>query len=37
MGECLAKLKGGSQVFYDLRHQAIFDVLAEMYKTSGKE
>ncbi len=31
MGECLAKLKGGSQVFYDLRHQAIFDVLAEMY------
>jgi replicative DNA helicase len=31
MGECLAKLKGGSQVFYDLRHQAIFDVLAEMF------
>src|SRR5207244_2171819 len=32
MGECLSKLKGGgSEVFYDLRHQTIFDVLAEMF------
>ena len=31
MGECLSKLKGGSEVFYDLRHQALFDLLAEMF------
>ena len=31
MGECLAKLKGGSEVFYDLRHQVIFNEMAEMY------
>ena len=31
MGECLTKLKGGSEVFYDLRHQTIFDTLAEMF------
>jgi len=31
MGECLTKLKGGSEVFYDLRHQTIFDVMAEMF------
>ena len=31
MAECLAKLKGGAQVFYDLRHQTIFDVVAEMF------
>jgi replicative DNA helicase len=31
MGECIARLKGGSEVFYDLRHQTIFDVLAEMF------
>lgn len=31
MGECIEKLKGGSEVFYDLRHQTIFDQLAEMY------
>src|SRR4051794_36951401 len=31
MGECLSKLKGGSDVFYDLRHQTIFDALAEMF------
>src|SRR4051812_35316151 len=31
MGICIEKLKHGSEVFYDLRHQAIFDVLAEMY------
>ena len=31
MGECIAKLKGGPEVFYDLRHQTIFNVLAEMF------
>src|SRR5881296_3246944 len=31
MGECIAKLKGGSEVFYDLRHQALFDLAAEMF------
>ena len=31
MGECIEKLKTGSEVFYDLRHQTIFDALAEMY------
>jgi replicative DNA helicase len=31
MGDCITKLKGGSEVFYDLRHQTIFDVLAEMF------
>src|SRR5256885_2464274 len=31
MGECITKLKGGSEVFYDLRHQTIFDLMAEMF------
>jgi replicative DNA helicase len=31
MGECIEKLKGGAEVFYDLRHQTIFTILAEMY------
>jgi replicative DNA helicase len=31
MGECVAKLKGGSEVFYDLRHQTIYDELALMF------
>jgi replicative DNA helicase len=31
MGECIEKFKGGEEVFYDLRHQTIFSVLAEMY------
>lgn len=31
MGLSIEKLKRGSEVFYDLRHQALFDVLAEMY------
>ena len=31
LGECLSKLKSGTDVFYDLRHQTIFDTLAEMY------
>ena len=31
MGECVEKFKSGDEVFYDLRHQTIFTVLAEMY------
>ena len=31
MGVCIEKLKRGSEVFYDLRHQALFETLAEMY------
>ncbi len=31
MGICLEKLKSGSQTFYDLRHQTVFDLLATMY------
>src|SRR2546427_319886 len=31
MGESIEKLKAGSEVFYDLRHQTIFSALAEMY------
>jgi replicative DNA helicase len=32
MGECIEKLKdGGSEVFYDLRHQTIYEMLAAMY------
>src|ERR1017187_7123234 len=31
MGQCIEKFKGGAEVFYDLRHQTIFNMLAEMY------
>ncbi len=31
LGQCVAKLKGGADVFYDLRHQTIYTALAEMY------
>ena len=31
MGECLLKLKPDRPAFYDLRHQTIYEVLAEMY------
>lgn len=31
MGECIEKFKNGGEVFYDLRHQTIFSMLAEMY------
>src|ERR1041385_7746922 len=31
MGICIEKLRRGSEVFYDLRHQLMFDLLAEMY------
>jgi replicative DNA helicase len=31
MGECIEKLKSGGDVFYDLRHQTLFQTLMEMY------
>src|ERR1017187_5518452 len=31
VGECIEKLKAGPEVFYDLRHQAIFEALVEMF------
>lgn len=31
LGECVAKIKADAQVFYDLRNQAIYDALVEMY------
>jgi replicative DNA helicase len=31
MGECVEKLKDGKDVFYDLRHQTIFESLVAMY------
>lgn len=31
IGECVEKFKAGPEVFYDLRHQVIFENLVEMY------
>jgi replicative DNA helicase len=31
IGECIGKFKAGAEVFYDLRHQTIFETLLEMY------
>ncbi len=31
LGVCLEKFKRGGEVFYDLRHQLIYDTLVEMY------
>ena len=31
MGHCIEKFKTGPVVFYDLRHQVIYELLAEMY------
>jgi replicative DNA helicase len=31
MGVCIEKLKVGGEAFYDLRHQTIYSMLAEMY------
>jgi len=33
LGECLEKLKDGKEVFYDLRHQTIFETLVTMFDT----
>lgn len=31
LGQCIEKLKAGTEVFYDLRHQTIYSALVEMY------
>src|SRR5947209_10228543 len=31
MGVCIEKLKAASDVFYDLRHRTIYEVMVEMY------
>ncbi len=31
LGECVGKFKAGGEVFYDLRHQTIFNALVAMY------
>ena len=31
MNECITKFKGDNEVFYDLRHQAIYDAIQVMY------
>lgn len=31
LGDCIEKLKGEVEVFYDLRHQALYQTLLEMY------
>lgn len=31
MGECIEKLTSGIEMFYDLRHQTIYEVLVEMF------
>ena len=31
MDDCAAKLKAGAETFYDLRHQTIYDAMADMY------
>src|SRR5436853_1733309 len=31
MGETIEKFKQGAELFYDLRHRVIYEVLAEMY------
>src|SRR6267143_2238879 len=33
LGECITKLKAGSEIFYDLRHRTIYDTMVEMYDT----
>lgn len=34
MGQCIERFKAGADVFYDLRHKTIWQVLLEMYNTS---
>ena len=32
LGHCIEKFKSGPEVFYDLRHRTVFEVLLEMYE-----
>jgi replicative DNA helicase len=34
VGECVEKMRSGAEVFYDLRHQTIFQTLVEMFQKS---
>ncbi|MDB6016223.1 MAG: dnaC [Pedosphaera sp.] len=31
LGQCVEKFKAGAEVFYDLRHQTVYETLVEMY------
>src|SRR5437773_10468523 len=31
LGECIEKLKTGAEVFYDLRHRTVYEMMVEMY------
>ena len=31
IGTCIEKFKGGGEVFYDLRHRSLYELLVEMY------
>src|SRR5437763_6544076 len=33
LGQCIEKLKVGGEVFYDLRHRTIYEMMVEMYDT----
>src|SRR6059058_2516709 len=33
LGQCIEKLKAGGEVFYDLRHRTIYEMMVEMYDT----
>jgi replicative DNA helicase len=33
LGQCIEKLKAGPEVFYDLRHQTIYEAFVQMYDT----
>jgi replicative DNA helicase len=35
LGHCIEKFQGGPEVFYDLRHRTIYEVLVEMYERKG--
>jgi replicative DNA helicase len=35
MNQCIEKLKGGTEAFYDLRHRTVYEALVEMY--DGKQ
>jgi replicative DNA helicase len=34
IGDCIEKLRGGSETFYDLRHRTIYEVCVELYSAS---
>jgi replicative DNA helicase len=34
IGDCITKFKGNSEVFYDLRHQVIYQAMVDMYQAN---